>query len=232
MRLTARRRTVHRRVAHRNPAQISGMKPTGVPGVFMKNGVDLNAAMKTFLAGLRDRVGFDFVVNSGVRSPLAQAQALAQDYNFAVYGAGNALVAELLAHGPRPTMAQMAATIQQQVNSGRFLSRHMRGDALDINIWGITGLPELKSRGTVTQEATGERKTIMDAARSLGAEVLDEGDHIHIEELGGTWLPAPSSFMWLPVIVSGASAAGLLGAMWWYREPLRSAISKRFGSRR
>lgn len=212
MRLTARKRS-----AHRNPAQISGMKPTGVPGVFMKNGVELNAAMKTFLAGLRDRVGFDFVVNSGVRSPLAQAQALAQDYNFAVYGAGNALVAELLAHGPRPTMAQMAATIQQQVNSGRFLSRHMRGDALDINIWGIT---------------PAERKTIIDAARSLGAEVLDEGDHIHIEELGGTWLPAPSSFMWLPVIVSGASAAGLLGAMWWYREPLRSAISKRFGSRR
>lgn len=179
----------------------------GVAGVFMKKGVNLNDAMKGFLIKLRERLGFDLVVTSGIRTPWDQASALAQDYNFAVYGSsqGKKLVAEIKAGGL--SVGQMAATIQRQVDKGLYLSRHMRGDALDFRVTGLTA---------------GELAQLKATAASMGVEVVDEGDHIHVEELGPDWAQYVGyAAVGMGAFTLGVFGIGIIGAAIWYRRNRR-----------
>lgn len=136
------------------------------PGLYVKAGAILNTTMEVFALELARRAGMDIVVTSGVRTPLAQAQALAQDMRFDVYQQRD-LVDEIL--GGDTSVAGMAATIQAQVDRGRYLSRHLRGDAIDLRVHGLL---------------QAERDRLKQIARELGGNVVDEGDHIHVGGLG------------------------------------------------
>lgn len=142
---------------------------SGIPGVYMKRGVVLTDDLRTFLAALRQRLAFDVVVTSAVRTPSAQAAALAQDHNFAVYSQQD-LVRELTAGGSRPSAAAMTRVLQSQVNRGRYLSRHMRSDALDFRVSGVSATERAQLKSTLS---------------AMGGRVLDEGDHIHVEAITG-----------------------------------------------
>jgi hypothetical protein len=190
-----------------NPVSLSSAVSSGIGGVYTKSGVVLNDAMKGFLTELRKRLSFDLVVTSGVRTPWEQAQALAQDYNFAVY-ADKSLVAELTASGSRPSAAQMAAIIQQQVNRGAYLSRHMRGDALDFRVTGLSSseIAQLKA-----------------AAASMGGKVLDEGDHVHVEKISGVWSQAIEAAKNIaPLMMATSLGVSLIGLVlvWKFRGRL------------
>ena len=150
------------------PTDLSGTQAlSGVSGVRVKPGVVLTDAMKAFAGKVREQVGFDIVITSGVRTPLRQAQALAQDCRFDVYSQHD-LVAEL--EPLCPDVNAMAAKLQEQVDRGRYLSRHMRSDAVDFRTRGLSAA---------------ERAAVINASRELGGKVLDEGDHIHVERITG-----------------------------------------------
>lgn len=191
-----------------NPSQKQGTVPVpGVPGVFMKPGVVLNDKMRGFAQELRNRLGFDLVITSGVRTPEAQARALAQDHNFGIYGQQD-LVAELRAGGI--SASQMARTLRDQVARGRYLSRHMRGDALDFRVHGLTAL---------------ERGHLLSVASAMGAKTLDEGDHIHLERIGNKWALPLAGLTLLPAVTLVSTSALALGLLWWFRHDIRKRLT-------
>lgn len=150
-----------------------------IPGVSLDSGVELNEDMHTFLSALRSKVSTSTVptiyVTSGIRSASAQASALSKKIAagstlndlFQLYSDDEQVQAIWNA---RSSVSAMASILQGYMNQGRFMSRHMRGDALDFS----------GSRHSETQ-----RKAIGEAARSLGAEVVYESKptHVHVENL-------------------------------------------------
>jgi len=190
-------------MTRRNPVSLSSTVQTGIPGVYMKSGVVLNDAMKGFLTELRKRLPFDIASTSGVRTALSQAQALAQDYRFDVYTQKD-LVAELTASSTRPSVAEMTRVLQAQVDRGVFLSRHMVGDALDFRITGLSAveIAQLKS-----------------VASDLGGKVLDEGDHVHVERIGGLWARfADNPLPYIAIAASVSVGVVVLALAWRYRR--------------
>lgn len=162
-----------------------------VPGVEVASGVVLGPAQWAFLAELRAGVdpSIPLYVTSGTRTATDQARALvtkrseaealaaagkdpkdADLRNLYRRGNGPTIVAALLAV-PNEVSA-MAAVLQGFVDKGIYLSRHMRGDALD-----------LRSK-TWTSAQTAE---VTAAVKALGAKPLLEKypPHLHIENIGG-----------------------------------------------
>lgn len=142
--------------------------------VTMNAGVVLTDAMRSFLAYLARVLPADVPlhVTSGVRTTLAQAKALKVkrdlgDDLLKLY-AQDDLVRELLAV-PNDVEA-MRQVLDRQVARGRFLSDHMRKNALD-----------LRSKNLTSDQAA----QIEEAAERVGAKVVRERSppHIHIEDL-------------------------------------------------
>lgn len=149
-------------------------KSVSSPRVTANNGVVLTDGMRSFLAYLVRTLPADVPlhVTSGVRTTLAQAQALKVkrdlgDDLLKLY-AQDDLVRELLAV-PNDVEA-MREVLERQVARGRYLSDHMRKNALDLRSKNLTA----------DQVALIER-----AAEKVGAKVVKERSppHIHIEDL-------------------------------------------------
>ena len=162
--------------------------PAGVTG---NSGLHVNDTMVGFLTLLRGEVpdAIPLHVTSGVRDYDEQASALVTKRRRAevaqatgknagtddlrqLYRRGNGpKIVAMLLNVPNTTSA-MAAVLRHFGEQGIFLSRHMRGDALDIR----------KRRGAVWFSEA-EIATIREAAERLGAKTLNESDHIHLEGL-------------------------------------------------
>ena len=170
---------------------------TTVPGVFAKPGVELNPRLRGFLLGLRVKTGFDLIVTSGIRSTAGQASAMRNKVKLLgnegldIYN--NTLKNEIIAGGTDSTTA-IQATLDRQVARGAFMSRHMKGDALDMRLRGMES----------------DQVDILQAAvKALGANQLYEATplHLHIEDIPAYYVASD------PLSVSGALLA--LGVIWW-----------------
>lgn len=148
--------------------------PPGVPG---NSGLVLNDGQVKFIAALRRAVpaSIPLYVTSGTRTPERQAAALKTkrdmgDNLYKLYRA-DYIVKELMA--VPNTVADMAPIIRKWAQKGVYMSRHMRGDAVD-----------LRSRNLTKSQID----TVMEAARNLGAKAIYETKppHIHVESIGGT----------------------------------------------
>lgn len=147
------------------------------PGVTGNNGLALNEGQVVFLRSLRSAVpaGIPLHVTSATRTPEAQAAALVAKRKLGedlrrLYGA-NPDIADALMRAPNTT-AGMAAVIRRFMRDGRFLSRHMRGDAVDLRSRNLTAV---------------QRSRVIAEAQRLGARATYETTppHIHIERIGG-----------------------------------------------
>jgi hypothetical protein len=174
-----------------------GTSRTLVPGVFSKSEVVLNSRLRGFLAALRWKAGFDIVVTSGVRTTAAQAAAMRTKViqggtgELSIYSAK--LRDEVIAGGT-DTTAGIKATLDSQVSRGVYMSRHMRGDAIDLRTSGME---------------SDRLKALQAAVKALGANQLLEATppHLHIEDI-------PSQFAAMdPAAVGGAAA--LAAFLWW-----------------
>jgi hypothetical protein len=150
------------------------------PGVSGNPKALLNKNHIAFLVALRRALpaSIPLYVNSGTRTPEQQAAALKTkrdmgDNLYKLYRA-DYIVKELMA-APN-TVAGMAPIIRKWANKGVYMSRHMRGDALDFSIW---------RGGKLTKR---QIDTVMAAAKRLGAKAIYESKppHIHVEAIGGT----------------------------------------------
>ena len=170
---------------------------TLVPGVWAKSGVELNSRLRGFLAALRVRHGRNLVVTSGVRSTQAQASAMRTKVQMGGVGELDIYPASLrteVVEGGTGSTAAIKATLDKQVARGVYMSRHMRGDALDFRTTGMASddLGDLKAD-----------------VKALGANYLYEPTppHLHVEDI-------PSHFAALdPVVLGGATVAA--GFLWW-----------------
>jgi hypothetical protein len=146
------------------------------------SGVVLNDQLRRFLDRLAARLSFPIYVTSGIRTPEAQARALAGKVAAGstrqalddLY-AGSAILEVLGAAWPNvpgATFNEAVATqiLKAQVARGIYLSRHMRGDAVDLRVSNLSA---------------GQVEAVRSAAAALGAEVIVESQppHIHIEEI-------------------------------------------------
>lgn len=138
-------------------------------------GVDVPARLSPFLDALQDAVSFDVTITSGTRTAGQQARAMAskiqRGHNLYELYAQDDLVSEILAvigSTTSPDVAAMAEVIADQVARGRFISRHLRDDALDVRTRNLSADQVAELVATVEQ---------------LGGEALDEGDHVHLEDL-------------------------------------------------
>jgi len=155
--------------------------PPAVPNPRWKNvslkssAVVLTDAMYKFLDAIDPKLSFPIVITSGLRTPASQAylmmRKLAAEGKNAVYGlyAQDDLVAEVVGAG---STSSAASVLEDQVDRGRFISRHMRGDALDIRSRDLT---------------SAQQAAVMGFAQELGGKVVDErstsSPHIHVEKL-------------------------------------------------
>ena len=145
------------------------------PGVTGNSGLVLNDGQVAFIRALRAAVpDVPLHVTSATRTPERQAAALVvkrkrgEDLR-RLYRANSDIAAALMA-APNTTAA-MGAIIRRYMEQGRYLSRHMRGDAVDFRSRNLN---------------QGQIQRVMDAAVRLGAKPLLESDHLHIERVGGT----------------------------------------------
>lgn len=141
----------------------------------MNTGVELGEAAEVWLQTLADMAREQglpaFHVTSGRRSPEAQASAMlakvgrGEDLS-ALYADDEAI--EVLMALPRE-VESWAEQISAWVKSGRYLSSHLRDDALD-----------LRSRDwTAAQLAA-----VVALVEQLGGEAIVEIDHLHVEDFG------------------------------------------------
>jgi hypothetical protein len=170
-----------------------------IPGlpVYRKNsGVILNSKMRGFAADLYRRSMVPIVITSGTRTTSAQAGAmrikldLGEDLH-ALY-AQDDLVSEILAGNT--SQGGIQATLDRQVARGRYISRHMRADALDVRTAGATPTEIGKLRAAM--EATGTKH-------------IFEGVplHLHIEGIGAQYTALD------PYVIGGAAVS--VAGFWW-----------------
>ena len=147
--------------------------PAGVTG---NTGLVLNAGQVSFIRRLRRALpGIPLHVTSATRTPERQAAALVTKRKLGedlrkLYRR-NPDIADALMQAPNTT-AGMAAVIRRYMNQGRYLSRHMRGDAFDLRSRNLT---------------VAQRNQIIATAQQMGAKAIYEPrpPHIHIERIGG-----------------------------------------------
>lgn len=146
-----------------------------LPGIYTKGSVNLTASMKAFLSALRARLPskYPLVVTDALRTPEDQAQRMlsilnreGEDYLKKLYRRSAKYIDALLAM-PH-TASAWGPAIAEFNAQGAYLSRHMRGDALDLRCWGW---------------ADADRIKVAEAAEKLGARVTLESDHIHVGRL-------------------------------------------------
>lgn len=139
------------------------------------SGIKLTDGAAVWLTEIAEETGLDLVVTSGTRSTWEQAEAMAEDYaagvdQFALYAQDDLLTEILLAAGDQhtPDVAAMAAEIEDQVARGRYVSSHLREDALDLR----------------TRDLSADQvDELVAAVRASGARAVLEVDHLHVEDL-------------------------------------------------
>lgn len=138
-------------------------------------GVRLPAAAGPLLDRLAAHLDFQLEVTSGTRSASAQASAMAAKIQrgenlYDLYSQDDLVseVYQVIGSTTDPDIEAMAIVIDDQVQRGRYISRHLRGDALDLRT---------KSLSSAQLAQLGQ---VLDA---LGVSWLRESDHIHIEGL-------------------------------------------------
>ena len=108
-------------------------------------------------------------VTSGTRTAASQAAAMLakveRGEDLAALYSDDAAVAVLL--GLPRTVDAWTAQIQTWVDSGRYLSAHLRADAVDLRSKDLSAEQVAKLR---------------DVAKGLGAETIIESDHLHLED--------------------------------------------------
>ena len=148
------------------------------------SGVTLNAAMRSFLSRLDAATpGIPIHATSGVRTAEAQARALVtkrqleSDASVSRLYGNRSTIQEVLSVPNSPSA--MASVLASQMRRGVFLSRHMRGDALDVRSRNLT---------------RAQQEAVVNAARALGAKAIIEANpaHIHIEQIGAGSALVPS----------------------------------------
>ena len=187
-----------RAVSHYGMVSISDTQETGISRVYAKPGVILNDNMRGFLKELSSRLWQDVVVTSGVRTPSEQAYEMMRTPGGAAgirglyRGSAGAEAADAYPRGESAVLA----VINAQMARGVYVSRHLKGDALDFRVTGLT---------------TGERTLLKSTLLSMGVQVLDEGDHVHVEELGSEWGKALRFVQQtVPIIVLSSLALGVM----------------------
>lgn len=206
------------------PVNLHGTVQTAVPGVYAKVGVALNDSMLAFLKAVRGRTGFDIVVTSGTRSPYQQAQAMITKFQmggiqelYNTYSNDAEITRMVNEYGP--TVEGFARALQDQLARGVYMSRHLRADALDFRVDGLSA---------------SEREQLMAASVASGAKkILYEGTppHIHVDGFGGGIIAYARDLppiVWVGGAVGGVGVAGLfLWLVWRNRTSLASRLSRR-----
>jgi len=160
----------------------------GVPGVYLQTtDIVLNEKLVAFLRELRKRLSFDLTVNSGIRTVSRQANAMwsnAQQEGGGNLQRGLAYLANL--YGSKlvnaglysvSSLASLTALIQRMKDSGIYVSDHMNGNGVDIDDMTGAQLTEVKS-------------AVASMRRDLVPylELLNEGNHLHLDGIGDTFL--------------------------------------------
>lgn len=192
------------------------LRATGVAGVLMKSGVVLTPSMLTYLAALRPRLDFDIIVTSGLRSVSDQASAMLTKFQmggitelYATYSNDAEIMRMVNEYGS--SLEGFRQAIQDQVNRGVYMSRHMRGDGLDFRVRDLTQAQQTK---------------LSVAALAAGAtKVLAEGvpPHLHVDGFANpiAFLPTLTRTQMVLGAAGGAGAGGLvlfLAWRWWWRS--------------
>jgi hypothetical protein len=180
-----------------------GLRIPGVPGVYGDDkALILTRRMKVFLKQLRKKIGFDIVVTSGVRDLRDQAGAMytklkTYGYKSLVDLYPDELVAGMQNAGSADEVYRL---LKQRVSSGMTVSRHLAGDAIDF-----------RTRNLTTAQVSALKK----AGEEMGAKVLWEEDHLHMQGFGSA-LP-----LWAWAGIGLAVAGAVAGGAW--------AVSRRVG---
>jgi hypothetical protein len=181
----------------------------------MKPGVVLNQAMINYLGALRPRLDFDLVVTSGVRTVADQASAMLTKFQmggvnelYSTYSNDAEITRMVNEYGG--SLDGFKRALQDQVNRGVYMSRHMRGDGLDFRVSGLTDAQQTKLK--VASLAAGAQ------------QVIPEGvpPHIHVDGFSSpiAFFPAMTTTQMALGAVAGAGAGGLLLFLawrWWSR---------------
>lgn len=184
-----------------HPAPV-GYGAAQVPGVAVNAGVNLTAAMRSFLQQLHARIpDVPITVTSGYRTPEEQASAMLKKLDaggakelYDVY-ADDATVSALL-KAPKST-ASWTAIIKARAPN---LSRHMSGRAVDLH--------------TRTLSATHQAR-LKAAAEALGGRTLleDAPPHLHVDLPAGLAAASMAETAGHQVVAAGKRVAALwLGA--------------------
>lgn len=147
--------------------------PRSIPAT-MSKGIVLSprsAGQATQLASdYHNRTGQMLHLTSGQRTPEEQARIM---YDNARNQGGIGYLVRLYGRGPvveayrrnwldrKRAIAEMVAVIRSQMARGRYISRHLRGNALDVR-------------------RTARFSILQDVAQDLGSSVLVESDHYHV----------------------------------------------------
>lgn len=167
------------------PADLTGSSPRGA-GIHVLGGVELTPALLRWLRDVRQRLTFDIVVTSGVRTPEAQARAwktkidlgyTVKDFE-ALYRRDD-LVQEVFRDSDL-SVEGMARVFAAQVARGDFLSSHLTARALDLRTRGLT---------------PGELGALRAAVTAVGGRTVLETrpPHLHVEAYGLTDRREPST---------------------------------------
>lgn len=164
-----------------------GLRIPGVPGVYGDDAaLILKRPMKVFLNKLRKKIDFDIVVTSGVRSLREQAGAMYT--KLSRYGFSSlSIYPDALVEGMQGAKSadDVYRILKEKMRQGYSVSSHLSGDAMDF-----------RTRNLSQSQIAALKK----AGEDLGAKVLWEEDHLHMQGFGGA-----------PVILWVGVGAALVG---------------------
>lgn len=219
----------------------------------IRSGVVLNEGQAAFVHALRAVLdpGVPLTVTSGTRTPERQASAMLGKWTAGeargpgggakelhdIYGDDDAI--SVLLQLPREA-GVWAGQIAAWAAQGRLLSRHQRGDAVDLHTASLT---------------TAQRDALIAAAKQLGARTLLESapPHLHVDlppAFAGSGvpgagepdagpvetfpllalLPAPPASPGVPWVLLLAAAGGLAWFAWPWLAPVAGAALTRAGA--
>lgn len=158
--------------------------PVLAPGITVNDGVRLTPVLVAYLNRLRAALpaAVPLHVNSGVRTPSEQADAMWTKYQEAEAKGTGGGAAELIAtYGAKADAlfqvahTEWAALVEQAQADGTLFSRHLTGDALDVRTRDLTD---------------SARADLIAAVKATGARPLYEGTppHLHIDRIAAAAL--------------------------------------------
>ena len=149
-----------------------GLRIPGVKGVYGDDAaLVLTRPMKVFLNKLRRNIDFDIVVTSGVRDLRDQAGAMYT--KLSKYGFSSLdIYPDALVEGMQGAKSadEVYRILREKMRQGYSVSSHLSGDAMDF-----------RTRNLSQSQIAALKK----AGEELGAKVLWEEDHLHMQGFGG-----------------------------------------------